>query len=136
MINSFVGIGRLTRDVDLKYSQNGTAIANFTVAITRRFDKDKADFIRCVAFKKTAELIAEYVKKGHQVGVEGSIQTGSYEKDGRTIYTTDVIVNNVQFLESRNSPVKPDSTAINRANEMVKPSEGQQVDINDDEFPF
>src|SRR5690625_450646 len=104
MINNFVGIGRTTADVEMKYAQTGTAIVNFTLAITRRFDRERADFIRCVAFKKTAELIAQYVKKGHQIGIEGSIQTGHYEdKDGKRVYTTDVIVNNVQFLESKSS---------------------------------
>jgi len=140
MINNFVGVGRLTRDVDLRYSASGTAVANFTVAIPRRYDKEKSDFIRCVAFKKTAELMAEYVRKGHQVGIEGSIQTGSYQnKEGQTIYTTDVIVNNVQFLESRASSAQPrttDQQRIDKANEMVKPSEGQQVDISDSDLPF
>src|SRR5690625_347475 len=132
MINNFVGVGRLTRDVDLRYSASGTAVANFTVAIPRRYDKEKSDFIRCIAFKKTAELIANYVKKGHQVGIEGSIQTGSYQnKEGQTVYTTDVIVNNVQFLESRNS-TKP-KTEVDIANEMVQ---GQQIDVNDDDLPF
>src|SRR5690625_108090 len=132
MINNFIGIGRTTKDVDLRYSQNGTAIANFTIAITRRFDKEKTDFIRCIAFKKTAELIAQYVKKGNQIGIEGSIQTGSYQdKEGKTVYTTDVIVNNVQFLESRNSQPKQQQRVDVYNNEVKQAQQfdGEQIDV-------
>lgn len=139
MINNFIGIGRTTKDIDLRYSQNGTAIANFTIAITRRFDKEKTDFIRCIAFKKTAELIAQYVKKGNQIGIEGSIQTGSYQdKEGKTVYTTDVIVNNVQFLESRNSQPK-EQQRVDVYNNEVKQAQqfdGEQIDISDSDLPF
>lgn len=132
MINNFVGVGRLTKDVDLRYSPQGTAVANFTIAITRRFDKEKADFIRCVAFKKTAELIAEYVKKGNQIGIEGSIQTGSYQNnEGKTVYTTDVIVNNVQFLESKGK-----SQQSAPKNDNPYQGKGEPVEIDDDSLPF
>lgn len=104
-------IGRLVRDPELRYAQNGTAICRFTVAVDRRMSKQKrqeaqannqqtADFIGCTAFGQTAELIANYHRKGSQIGIEGRIQTGSYEKEGRTIYTTDVVVNNLTFIGS------------------------------------
>lgn len=104
-------IGRLVRDPELRYAQNGTAICRFTIAVDRRMSKQKrqecqannqqtADFIGCTAFGQTAELIANYHRKGSQIGVEGRIQTGSYEKEGRTIYTTDVVVNNLTFIGS------------------------------------
>lgn len=104
-------IGRLVRDPELRYAQNGTAICRFTLAVDRRMSKQKrqeaqannqqtADFIGCTAFGQTAELIANYHRKGSQIGVEGRIQTGSYEKEGRTIYTTDVVVNNLTFIGS------------------------------------
>ncbi|NMW85635.1 single-stranded DNA-binding protein [Peptoniphilus sp. AGMB00490] len=104
-------IGRLARDPELRYAQTGTAMCRFTIAVDRRMSKQKrqeaqannqptADFISCTAFGATAELIANYHKKGSQIGIEGRIQTGSYEKDGRTIYTTDVIVNNLTFISS------------------------------------
>lgn len=104
-------IGRLVRDPELRYVQNGTAICRFTLAVDRRMSKQKrqeaqannqqtADFIGCTAFGQTAELIANYHRKGSQIGVEGRIQTGSYEKEGRTIYTTDVVVNNLTFIGS------------------------------------
>lgn len=104
-------IGRLVRDPELRYAQTGTAMCRFTIAVDRRLSKQKrqeaqannqqtADFISCTAFGVTAELIANYHKKGSQIGIEGRIQTGSYEKEGRIIYTTDVIVNNLTFIGS------------------------------------
>lgn len=107
-------IGRLARDPELRYSQNGMAVCRFTVAVDRRMSKQKkqeaeannqqtADFIGCTAFNQVAELIANYHRKGSQIGIDGRIQTGSYEKDGRTVYTTDVIVNNLTFIGSSSS---------------------------------
>ena len=104
-------IGRLVRDPELRYAQTGTAMCRFTIAVDRRMSKQKrqeaqannqptADFISCTAFGATAELIANYHKKGSQIGIEGRIQTGSYEKEGRTIYTTDVVVNAISFIGS------------------------------------
>ena len=102
-MNKTVLIGRLTKDIEIRYStgQNPTAVARFTLAVDR-IGKDKgADFISCVAFGKTAELMDRFVSKGNKVGISGSIRTGSYEKDGRKIYTTDVVVNEVEFLSSQ-----------------------------------
>ena len=104
-------IGRLVRDPELRYAQTGTAMCRFTIAVDRRMSKQKrqeaqannqptADFISCTAFGQVAELIANYHRKGSQIGVEGRIQTGSYEKEGRTIYTTDVVVSNLTFIGS------------------------------------
>ena len=94
-------IGRLVRDPELRYSQSGMAVLRFTVAVDRKLSKDKkeeaqrnnqptADFISCVAFGSTAEVIANYHSKGSQIGIEGRIQTGSYDKDGQRVYTTDI----------------------------------------------
>lgn len=113
-MNSVNLIGRLVRDPELRYSQSGMAVLRFTVAVDRKLSKDKkeeaqannqptADFISCTAFGKTAEVIANYHSKGSQIAVEGRIQTGSYEKDGRTIYTTDVLVNSITFVGSKNN---------------------------------
>jgi len=102
-MNKVFEIGRLTKDIELRYSTgaNQTAVARFTLAVDR-IGKDKgADFIGCVAFGKTAELMDRYLSKGSKVAVEGHIQTGSYEKDGRKVYTTDVIVDRVEFLSSQ-----------------------------------
>ena len=101
-MNSVVLIGRLTKDVDLRYSNNNTAVGRFSLAVDRH-DKDKnCDFINCIAFGKSAELISKYVKKGNRVAISGRIQTGSYtNKDGKTVYTTDVVAERVEFVESK-----------------------------------
>ncbi len=108
-MNKFLCTGRLTRDPEVRYTegQNATAIARFTLAVDRRFHKDSdqsADFISCVSFGKTAEHIEKYWKKGMKMGAVGRIQTGSYKnRDGQTVYTTDVVVEEVEFCESKNS---------------------------------
>lgn len=103
-MNLVVLIGNLSKDPEVKYSQNQMAIAKFTLAINR-YVKDgdnQADFIRVTAFGKQGELVEQYLKKGNKVAIEGSIKTGSYEdKDGKTVYTTDVIVNRIEFVEKK-----------------------------------
>jgi len=103
-MNLVVLIGNLARDPDIRYSQNQMAIAKFTLAINRyvKDGENQADFIRVTAFGKQAELVENYIKKGNKVAVEGRIQTGSYEdKDGKTVYTTDVIANRIEFVEKK-----------------------------------
>lgn len=100
-MNSIVLIGRITKGPELKYTNNGKGNTRFTLAVQR--NKDETDFINCVAWEKTAENIAEYFKKGSQIAVQGAIRTGSYEKDGRTIYTTDVWVYKFDFVGNNNS---------------------------------
>lgn len=110
-MNHVVLIGRTTKDIELRYSQNGNmAIARFSLAVDR-MSKDKGtDFISCIAFGKTAELLEKYVPKGRKVAVQGHIQTGSYEKDGHKVYTTDVIVDRMEFCESKQgNENKPDA---------------------------
>ena len=104
-MNNIILIGRITKDPELKYTNNGKGNTRFTLAVSR--NKDEADFINCVAWEKTAENIAEYFKKGSQIAVQGSIRTGSYEKDGRTVYTTDVWVYKFSFI-GNNQNVKKD----------------------------
>lgn len=98
-------VGRLTRDPDVKYTNDGTSIVRFGIAVDRRFKKEggqTADFPNIVAFGKTAEFIEKYFHKGMRIGLMGRIQTGSYDhKDGYTVYTTDVIAENVEFVESK-----------------------------------
>lgn len=106
-MNKVILLGRLTKDVEIKYSQSekSNAIARFTLAVDRRFQRDteqNADFINCVAFAKTAEFLGTYGKKGTKFVLDGHIQTGSYtNKDGQKVYTTDVIVEHVEFAESK-----------------------------------
>ena len=106
-MNSVVLIGRLTKDVDLRYTNNQTAVGRFSLAVDR-FGKDKgADFINCVAFDKKAEVINMYTHKGDKIAVIGRIQTGSYtNKDGQKVYTTDIIVNEIEFCEGRKEEQK------------------------------
>ena len=98
-MNNVVLIGRLTKDPETRYSGE-TAVTTFTLAVDRPMSKDKtADFIRIVTFGKTAELCEKYLAKGRQIAIQGRINTGSYEdKDGKRVYTTDVIADRVQFL--------------------------------------
>lgn len=98
-------VGRLTRDPEVRYTDGGLSIARFSLAVDRRFKKEgeqTADFINCLAFGKTAEFIERYFHKGQRLGLSGRIQTGSYtNKDGVKVYTTDVIAENVEFVESK-----------------------------------
>lgn len=104
-MNSVQLVGRLTRDPDVRYTNGGTTIARFTVAVDRRFKSEggpSADFPSVVAFGKTAEFMEKYFHKGQRIGLSGRIQTGSYDdKDGKKVYTTDVIAENVEFVESK-----------------------------------
>lgn len=106
-MNNVSLIGRLTKDVELKYSSSGVAVAKFTLAVNRAFKRDgeqEADFIRITTFKKTAENTANFCKKGSLVGIVGQIQTGSYDdQNGKKVYTTEVLANNVQFLEPKST---------------------------------
>lgn len=106
-MNTVQLVGRLARDPDIKYTNGGTTIARFTVAVDRRFKTEggpTADFPSVVAFGKTAEFIEKYFKKGQRIGIAGRIQTGSYDdKDGKKVYTTDVIAEAVEFVESKGS---------------------------------
>ncbi|MEK3937277.1 single-stranded DNA-binding protein [Sporosarcina sp. FSL W7-1349] len=108
MINRVVLVGRLTKDPELRYTQTGIAVVRFTLAVNRAFQNQsgerEADFINCVAWRKQAENIANFLKKGSLVGVDGRIQTGSFEgQDGKRVYTTEVVADSTQFLEPRNA---------------------------------
>ena len=100
-MNSVILIGRLTKDPEISYTQNtNTAVCKFTIAVDRQSKEEKtADFIRIVVWGRQAETCGRYLFKGKQVAVNGRIQTGSYkDRDGKTVYTTDVVANNVEFL--------------------------------------
>lgn len=106
-MNHVVLIGRLVRDPEIRYSQGEKpmAIAKYTLAVDRKYKRENeptADFIRCIAFGKNAEFAEKYMSQGRKFAVEGSIQTGSYQnKDGQTVYTTDIIVNSQDFCDSK-----------------------------------
>ncbi len=108
MLNRVVLVGRLTKDPDLRYTPNGVAVANFTVAVNRPFSNQQgnreADFINCVIWRRQAENLANYMKKGSMIGVDGRIQTRSFDgQDGKRVFITEVVAESVQFLESKGS---------------------------------
>lgn len=124
-MNLSILTGRLTKDPAMTAS-NELTIARFTLAVDRKKKDAGADFISCVAFGKTAEFIEKYLTKGTKVNVVGRIQTGSYEKDGRKIYTTDVVIDTVEFAESKKKEQKEEPV-----DDFVNVPEGI-----DEEFPF
>lgn len=136
-------LGRLTRDVDLRMTTSNLAVGRFNVAVDRKLSKEKrqeaennnqptADFIGCIAFGKTAENIATYFKKGQRIAVSGHIQTGSYEKDGQRIYTTDVVVDSFDFVESNSSS----NTNTNQENTAQDYGFNQAIPTSNNELPF
>src|SRR5690625_36691 len=163
MLNRVVIVGRLTRDPDLRYTPNGVAVANFTVAANRPFTNQQgnreADFINCVVWRKPAENLANYMKKGNLIGVDGRLQSRSYEgQDGKTVYVTEVVADSVQFLEPKGSSQGGgQSPAGSQSNQSYNQNQGQNqnqnqnqnqqqnnpfkndgepIDISDDDLPF
>ena len=146
-MNAVSLIGRLTKDIELRKTPSGMSFARFTLAVNRRFKKDQgpdADFISCVAWDKRADVMYQYLRKGSQVGIEGRIETGSYERNGQRVYTTDVVVDNFYFLESRqqrqeyqqqqgnyNLSENPTSSVQSYTYE-----EPEQIEIDDRDLPF
>ena len=157
-MNSVNLIGNLGKDNELKFGQSGTAVLNQSLAVRRAF-KDKqtneyeTDWINLVLFGKTAENFANFTKKGSKVGIEGRIQSGSYEKDGRTIYTTDVIVNQFHLIEPKNndsSGYQQNQSNYQQSNQQAQNPpqnqynynkdarmlEGTPVNISEEDLPF
>ncbi|WP_342512283.1 single-stranded DNA-binding protein [Sporosarcina sp. FSL K6-1522] len=122
MINRVVLVGRLTKDPELKYTQTGIAVCRFTLAVNRPFKNDgeqQADFVSCVAWRKQAENIANFLRKGSLAGVDGRIQTGSFEgQDGKRVYTTEVVADSTQFLEPKNSNAGNTPSASNNGGQQ------------------
>lgn len=170
MMNRVVLVGRLTKDPELRYTPNGVPVATFTLAVNRTFTNQQgereADFINCVIWRKPAENVANFLKKGSLAGVDGRIQTRSYEgQDGKRVYVTEVQAESVQFLEPRNSnkgegegagygsPREQDFPFGNNNNQNQQPQYNRdnqgytrvdkdpfandgQIDISDDDLPF
>jgi len=121
MINRVVLVGRLTRDPELRYTSSGAAVASFTVAVNRQFTNSQgerdADFIGCTIWRKAAENFANFTKKGSLVGIDGRIQTSSYDnQQGQRVYRTDVVVENFSLLESRAESERRNSDSNNNSN--------------------
>ena len=141
-MNKTILMGRLTRDSEVRYSngENSTAVARFSLAVDRRFKKDgeqTADFINCVAFGKTGEFIEKYGHKGTKFVVEGRIQTGSYtNKDGQKVYTTDVVVEQIEFAESKAAANENASNSTSNTNTSSDAGFMDTPDAIDEELPF
>ena len=161
MINNVTLVGRLTKEPDLRYTSNGTAAASFTLAVNRSFKNAngdrEADFINCVIWRKAAETLANYARKGTLLGITGRIQTRNYEnQQGQRVYVTEVVVENFQLLESKNNNSSHNTSATSvsntqtnnyttnaqnasQANLGLNPMDdfsGTTIDISDDDLPF
>ncbi|EAC5302274.1 single-stranded DNA-binding protein [Listeria monocytogenes] len=160
MMNRVVFVGRLTKDPELRYTPAGVAVATFTLAVNRPFKngqgEQEADFIQCVVWRKPAENVANFLKKGSLTGVDGRVQTRNYEgNDGKRVYVTEIVAESVQFLEPKQNAVEG-STPNNNQNEASYSNnnkngsyrasssqksdsfanEGKPIDISDDDLPF
>jgi len=162
MMNRAVLVGRLTKDPELRYTPSGVAVATFTLAVNRTFTNQQgdreADFINIVVWRKPAENVANFLKKGSLAGVDGRIQTRNYEgQDGRRVYITEVIAESVQFLEPKKDggyqsptdppPIHENYQSNNQSNSQTTrgnarndndpfANSGQPIDISDDDLPF
>nr|DAU33147.1 MAG TPA: Single strand binding protein [Caudoviricetes sp.] len=152
MINNVVLVGRLTKDVEIRKTQSGLSVASFTVACDRRLSQEQrsnneqsADFISCVAWRGSADFLGNYAHKGDTVGVEGRIQTRSYDRDGQKVYVTEIVANSVSILHS-NQPrqaqaqtqpqQQAQSEVVTQANDPIEDYLNGYSDINSDELPF
>ena len=159
MINRVVLVGRLTKDPELKYTQSGIAVTRFTLAVNRAFSNQsgerEADFINCVTWRKQAENTANFLRKGSLAGIEGRIQTSSFDgQDGKRVFMTEVVADSVQFLEPRNRFEQAESSyqsgqISNGTNtqhyqqpnntggyERDPFTEGSPIEVSDDDLPF
>lgn len=146
-MNRAILVGRLTKDPELRYTPNGVAVANFTVAVNRPFrnqqGEQEADFINCVTWRKQAENLANYMRKGSLIGVDGRIQTRSYEnQEGKRVWVTEVLAESIQFLEykkeieSDRGLVQQEQLAQSQQVETPFENEAEQIDISNDDLPF
>ena len=139
-LNKVMLIGRLGRDPELRYTPNGLAIANFSIATSEEWKdknsgekKERTEWHRIVVFGKLGELCGEYLAKGRQVYIEGRLQTRSWEKDGVTKYTTEIVASDIQFLGSKDSAGESGSYTNNQAPDIPSPPASE---TKDDDIPF
>lgn len=161
MINNTTLVGRLTKNPELKYTGSGIAVTNFTMAVERNFTnaqgEKETDYINCVAWRKTAEALAQFAVKGSLIGVTGSIQTRNYQNnEGQTVYITEILADNFQMLEPKSVTDERRNQSGGQANYQSKPAQttnqnpfadnnfndvnpfesGDTTDIHDDDLPF
>ena len=132
-MQKYIAIGNLTKDNELRMTQSGKQVLKNTIAIRR--DKDNTDFVNFTAFGKTAELLSKYTNKGSKILIEGEIRTGKYEKDSKTVYTSDIVVNTIELLS------KPDQKEETQTKEELPTNENnvvyqEDIQISDDDLPF
>ena len=140
MLNNVVLVGRLTKDAELRYTQSNVAVATFTLAVNRTFKSEngerEADFINCVMWRKQAENLANWAKKGTLIGITGRIQTRTYDnQQGQRVYVTEVVAENFQLMESR----KDGSQQTVDNHDQQAPNftrNSNPMDISDDDLPF
>ncbi len=136
--------GRITKNVELRYTESNIAITRFALAVTRKFKNQAGeydcDFINCIAYRQTAELLKNYIKQGDLLGIEGRIQTRNYEKDGQKVYVTEIIVDSIDFLQSKReekSSVNQEESSIkNGISDDVFSEFGSSIEITDDDIAF
>lgn len=139
MINRTVLVGRITHDPEVKKTNTGTSVVNFSLAVNRQFDKDKTDFINCVAWKNQADFIGNYIKKGALLGIDGRIETGSYEdQTGKKINTFTIVAESVQALESQKQRNQEPTQFSQPAPtyEQEPSSQEPTLEIDKDDLPF
>ena len=144
MVNRVVLVGRLTKDPMIRKTQTGKSVLSYTVAVNRRYaQNEQADFINCVAWEKTAEIIGQYARKGSLISVEGRIQSRSYDdKDGKRVYVTEVFSESIQLLDSKSdNEARASSSSSSFQYEADEPSyedgdDSPILDISSDDLPF
>ena len=155
MINNVTLVGRLTKDVDLRYTSTATAVGTFSLAVNRQFTNQagerEADFINCVIWRKSAENFANFTRRGSLVGITGRIQTRNYEgNDGKRVYITEIVADNFTLLEPKQTTEqRPRESTRERQQEQKRSnyndfnntpdpfgSHGESIDISDDDLPF
>ncbi len=144
-MNKAILVGRLTRDPELRTTSSGVSVCRFTVAVNRRFKNAEggydADFINCVAWRQQAEFLSRFFAKGRMVGLAGSIQTSSYDKDGQRVYVTEVVADEISFVDSKSTADSSQSAAPSSNNSASKPESFGAADgfipmPADDDLPF
>ncbi|MFK3938915.1 single-stranded DNA-binding protein [Alkalihalobacillus sp. NPDC078783] len=145
MLNRVVLVGRLTKDPELRYTPSGVAVCNFTLAVNRPFTNNngdrEADFINVVVWRKPAENAAQFLVKGSLAGVDGRLQSRSYDNnEGRRVFVIEVVAESVQFLEPRNKSNSEQNNQQQSSNNGYKDdpfaNDGKPIDISDDDLPF
>ena len=139
MLNRIILIGRMTRDPELKYSGQGTAVANFTLAVNRKFKKEETDFINCVIWRQSAEFAANYGSKGRLTMIEGRLQVRSYENnEGKKVYVTEVVADDIKFLDkSGDKQATSKTSAESQWDDLGKEVRLEDIDmVEESDIPF